>query len=160
SIRFVMTSLMQEMGLYVAALEEAGKAVEAARMLKDKDPLFLSGALAVQGNAQLNLCEYANARKSFEEALRTQPKTANDLNRANMYMGYGYALVTTSDAELARQFFKQAWPIIKQKGSFLSQAQLANAIGVVETELGHYPQATTWFSQALEAQSVATPKRE
>src|SRR5207253_900870 len=57
-----IATLMQGFGLYVAAAEVAAKAVSQAKALGNKPGLV--AAMSCLVNVQLNLCEYANARKT------------------------------------------------------------------------------------------------
>jgi CHAT domain-containing protein/tetratricopeptide (TPR) repeat protein len=158
SIRTSLVTLLSQMGLSMASLEEAQKAVAEARATKE--PGYISSALMVLGNAQYNLCEFAAARKSFEEALATQPPSKQPISKANLYTAYGSALAATGDTEQALKFLNQAYVVMRQKAPVLSQVQLLNTLGVVEEQLNDHGSASKYLELALELQTTASVKRD
>jgi tetratricopeptide (TPR) repeat protein len=102
-IRMTVASIMDELGLYVAALDEAEKAAALARTTNDRSAL--AGALSSLAMAQFELCEYASARKNYEECLKlASVLTMNQLGlseRSYIDLGYGCTLAACGDPDMA-----------------------------------------------------------
>jgi CHAT domain-containing protein len=154
--RITIASMMRELGWLVAASEEASKALDEARQLKDKS--LVPAALASVAIAQYNLGEFANARKSYEDLLYL--KSPNELAIARLQSGYAHTLAATGELEAARVELESAMKVIKEKGTPIEHAQMLNTLGCTEASLDHYSKATQLFTQALEVLSMIQPKQD
>lgn len=157
STRISLAGIMQELGWYLAAQEEAEKAVSSARL--SKNPILVSSALASLGSCQYNLGEHANARISYEEAVISAIYSTTR-SKAYLQSGFGYTLAATGDNDAGRQYLEAALPGLKTDGSVFSAAQAINVLGNLETQAGHYSRAVQLFNNALELQAICNPKQE
>lgn len=157
-----IASIMEELGLYSAALEEANKAVQLARA-SNKSKSDLAAALASQANGQFVLCEFSQARKTYEQCFELLPqcdtKTLTNGARANIDLGYAFTLSATGDIEQAKQVFERSLPALKAETNLYGQAQALNGLGVIEEQQGNHGKALQFFSQALDLQSMIVPKQ-
>ena len=161
-LQITMCGIMNELGLYSAALEEANKAVSLARS-NAKSQSDLAAALAALGNAQYDLCEYAAARKTYEQSLQTASQASIEMlsngARANIDLGYGFALAATGDLDMSRQVFERSLPALKTAGSIYGQAQALNALGIIEELDGQHGKAIAMLNQSLDLQPMINPRQ-
>lgn len=144
----------QTRGLLTAANEEARNALQAAR--NSKRPELIQSSLITLGNTQYDLCEFANARKSFEEALLMKVPNATPLTIANSYIGYAYSLAATGDSDQAKSYLEKALPVLKKdKDSAQQSAETLNALGVIDSLKGKHTTALQYLREALDMQGVA-----
>jgi CHAT domain-containing protein/tetratricopeptide (TPR) repeat protein len=151
-------SMLQEMGLTTAALEEATKSVTIARATKI-DPLT-SAALTQLASAQYGLCEFMNARKSLEELLTLKLGPQPALAAAVMTEAYGYALAATGCTDAAKVALDRAYAGMKNGAPAVHVAQVLNALGVLNTLKGNYSVAIEQLRQAADSGSVVGRNRE
>lgn len=158
-IQVRITNLLLSMGFLTAALEEANKALSAAR--NGGGLPELACALNASANTHYLLCEFADSRKEYEEllALKLPVSEQTPLDRAVYQEGYGFTLIATGDIDQAKQQFLQALPVIKTQGNVAHKAQIYNALGVISAYQNDYPSAIISFKQALDAAALATPKQ-
>ena len=147
----------QMRGLLTAAAEEARNAVHQAR--GSKKPELIQSALLSLGTCEYDLCEFSNARKTFEEALRTKVPNASPIMIANNYVGYAYALAATGDSDQAKAYFEKALPVLKKdKNSSQQTAEALNALGIIESLKGKHANALQYLREALETQGLSSGK--
>jgi len=156
STRIALANMMQELGWFTAAREEADKTVPIARA--SNSPELVGAALACQGSCLYNLGEYAAARTSYEEALLTVSQTTVR-SKAHLQSGFGFTLAATGDLESAKTYLEGSLPGLKTDAGMVVNAQTLNALGNVEELLGHHARAIEVLNQALELQSICTPKQ-
>lgn len=160
--RVTIASFMDEYGFYMAALEEANKAMTAAKSAPNDLPCQIA-ALAALGMAQYDLCEYPAARSSYEQALMLVQKvklTDVPLSpRAYIDLGYGCSLAATGDLDMARQVLERTIQPLKSAGSKHGQAQAFNVLGVIEEAQGNHGKAISYMQQALDIQNIIVPKQ-
>lgn len=144
--------MLQEMGLNVAALEEAQKAVAIAR--QQKSDIMLAASLTQVTSCLYSLCEYMAARKTAEEIqylkLDNQPPVA----LAIMAEAYGFALAATGSVDHSRACLEKTWQLMKEGAPAFHKAQVLNALGVLNTLRGNYGIAIEQLRQALDTQTV------
>lgn len=158
AIEVRIANMLLGLGYLTAGLEEANKALLAARNAQKPSPAELVCALNAVANAEYCLCEFAQARKRYEELLSIKVPEQTPLERAIYLEGYGFALLGTGDIELAKAQFDKAFPILKAQGNVLQRAQILNAMGMIATYQGDTVTATALLKQALEAAGLVTPK--
>ncbi len=161
--RALSATIMLNIGLYTAALEEANHALAIAK--NSKNPVSMPVALACVANAQYALGEYSNSLKSFEETVRTTSKLPDnaqmpELSRANLELGYGHALIACGYLEQAKTHVDIAIPLLKKCSNVMGQAQATNALGMIEALQGQNEKAMSSFQQALDLQAVMNPRSE
>jgi CHAT domain-containing protein/Tfp pilus assembly protein PilF len=150
----VLAKRCQTRGLLTAASEEARNSLQAAR--NSKRPDLIQSSLILLGNTQFDLCEFASARKSFEEALRTKVPNAPPITAANSYIGYAYSLAATGDSDQAKSYLEKALPVLKKdKDSAQQSAETLNALGIIDSLKGKHTTALQYLREALAAQGVA-----
>lgn len=154
--RTAATSFMLRMGWFTAAYEEAQKILELAKGGKSQEQL--AAAYALLGGCQFNLCEYANACKSYEESFRLGAKSPSDLDKANICANYGTALAAVGDRELARVYLDKALVLMKSKASSDVVAKVQNILGSLECQEGNFAKATMYLKQAVDNLSIAKGK--
>lgn len=158
TIEISLSNMMLEMGLTRAANEEALKALTVARQAKD--PGLLVAALSLLANCQYALGEYAQARKTYEEVLSTKLEKQMPLAIATLEEGYSFTLAATGDYAQAKTYMDKALAVIKAQGTAYHKTQLLNALGVLESQSGHYPQAIACFKEALDLQPIIQPRQD
>lgn len=146
-------------GALTAAFEEASKALVAARNAQKPSPAEIACALNAVANAQYVLCEFAEARKSYEELLNMKVPEQTALERAIFLEGYAFTLIATGDYDPAKDALDKALPVIKTQGSAAHRAQALNALGAIAAQHGDYTNATQLFKQAQEACALINPKQ-
>jgi CHAT domain-containing protein/tetratricopeptide (TPR) repeat protein len=160
--RVTIASFMDEFGFYTAALEEANKAISVARSAP-QDIATNVAALAALGMAQYDMCEYANARKSYEDALRLVQKVKIEEvplgPRTYVDLGYGCSLAATGDLDMAKQVIERTLTPLKQIGSTHGQATALNVLGTIEALQGQNAKAIAYFQQSLDMQNIITPRQ-
>lgn len=160
--RITIASFMDEFGFYMAALEEANKAVSVAHSAPQDLPTNMA-ALGALGMAQYDLCEYSNARKTYEDALKIAQKlkiTEVPLSpRAYIDLGYGCSLAATGDLDMGKQVIERTLPSLKQIGSAHGQAEALNTLGTAEELQGQHTKAAAFFQQSLDMQNIITPRQ-
>ena len=86
--------------------------------------------------AQYDLCEYANARKTYEDALRVVQKTklneVSNTPRAYIDLGYGCTLAATGDLDAAKTVLERTMQPLKIAGSKHGQAEALNVLSVTK----------------------------
>lgn len=157
-IRTSAISLLQELGLVLAAKEIAEKAVLEAR--QTKDDVLLTSAFVSLGNCQLNLCEYDAAKKSFEDALKLNAKFTDPLNEAHLETGAGLALLSCGELAPASAYMIRVLPTLTKSGSAYSQAQTYNNLGIILMNKDYPAKACDLFNKALEFISICSPKQD
>lgn len=161
--RVASANIMLGLGLYTAALEEAGRALSTAK--SSKHPVSMPVALSCMANCQYSLGEYSASLKTFEETLRIigqLPADAQmpDLSRANFELGYAHALIACGYIDQAKARLDIAIPLFKKSSSVEGQAQATNAMGMIEENLGQHEKAVTSFHHAMDLQGVMNPRNE
>lgn len=155
-----MSGVLMQLGLFVAANEQALKAVSQARNLNNTTALV--SALACQANTQYVLCEYANARKTYEQLIglmqQLDPKKVTAENRGVIDVGYGTCLTATGDLEQARAVLERAIPAVRKSGALPSQATAYNALGIIDELQGSHAKALIDIQAALDLQNVLPVK--
>lgn len=158
--RIQIANTLTQLGLFVAANEEASKAVSQAR--NANNPLLYVTALTAQANSQYVLAEYANARKTYEQLLTLLPQVdATKLTasaRGIIDIGYGTTLVATGDLDQARVVLERAIPIIRKSNAISSQCTAYNSLGIVEELQGAHGKAAQDIQSAIDLQTVNAKK--
>lgn len=160
--QITIAAIMQNLGLYVAASEVANKAVSQAKACDSKTALI--AAMTELANSQFNLCEFANSRKTYEQILALADKIDNKelgaVGRSNIDVGFGFALAATGDPDQARIVLERAMPGLRKAGTLASQAEVLNALAIIEETQGQHTKAVQYLSQGLDLQQVLSPKRD
>jgi tetratricopeptide (TPR) repeat protein len=158
-----VTDMLLGLGLLTAALDQSDKALSIARASSDKPELLVS-ALASQANCKYTLGEFLTAKKTYDQVYQTIRSLPNrilsPLGQGNIDLGFASTLAALGDYDQARQILEKTLSIYRSNGASLSQAQTANVLGVTEESLGHHEKARTYLEQALDLQSVITPKQD
>ncbi len=161
SIRIQIAGILTELGLLVAANEEALKALSQAKAIPNNDLAVLS-ALTCLANTQYVLCEFANARKTYEQILammpQIDPKKLEAAARGVIDVGYGSSLAATGDLDQARVVLERAIPVVRKSGALTTQATALNTLGIIEELQGSHAKANQLVQQALDLQLVTTDK--
>ncbi|MCA9805024.1 MAG: CHAT domain-containing protein [Cyanobacteria bacterium HKST-UBA02] len=155
-----VASILTELGYYVAALEEAQKAVVISERIKD--PRAKITALSSRGNIEYVLGEFYNARLTYDEAFQIAKKLPpkGDMSKegkAYLLMGYAFALVATGDDELASRYLNQVIPYFEKEGKYYHQAESVNALGILKANAGEAYKALPLFAQARDLQTFIKP---
>jgi CHAT domain-containing protein/tetratricopeptide (TPR) repeat protein len=154
--RIQIASILNQLGLFVAANEEAQKAISQARASNNK--LTIISALTCLANTQYVLAEYANARKTFEQLIgmmqQVDPKNLPAGTRGAIDVGYGCCLAATGDPDQARVVLERAIPVVRKSGALATQATAFNTLGIIEEAQGAHQKAQQDIQQALDLQSV------
>lgn len=155
-----VASILTELGFYVAALEEAQKAVVISERIKD--PRAKITALSSRGNIEYVLGEFYNARLTYDEAFqiaKTLPPKGDMSKEGKAYllMGYAFALVATGDDELASRYLNQVIPFFEKEGKYYHQAESVNAMGILKANAGEAYKALPLFAQARDLQTFIKP---
>jgi CHAT domain-containing protein len=161
--RIASANIMLSLGLYTAALEEAGRALATAK--SSKHPVSMPIALACLANCQYALGDYSKSLKTFEETIRVAaqlPSTAQmpDLSRANLELGYAHALIACGYLDQAKTHVEVSIPLFKKSSGVAGQAQATNALGIIEESQGQHEKAVSSFRQAMDLQGVMNPRNE
>jgi CHAT domain-containing protein/Tfp pilus assembly protein PilF len=146
-------------GALTAGLEEANKALAAARNAQKPSNAEIACALNAVANAQYVLCQYADARKTYEELLRMKVPEQTAVERAIYTEGYAFTLIATGDYDLAKDAFEKALPVIKTQSTVAHRAQVLNGLGIIAAHHGDNQSAITYFKQALDAAALINPKQ-
>lgn len=153
SLRIYTSQLLNEMGWYTAAGEEAKKAVNIAG--ETKDPTVFVPALAAQGNSLYNLGEYANALLSYDAGRVVPISYKDELTAAQILAGYGSCLAATGNVDFGAQCLEKAYTIFKQKAPAAHQAILLNTLGCTEARAGQDTKAIQHLTQALDLLAIS-----
>lgn len=162
SMRIDLIAVMTELGWYVAAKEEAEKAVALAK--RTKEPRAVISALCAQGNAQYVLGEYLQSKESYEKAsemVKALPKEkqVSKEGRANLMLGYAFGLAATGKSDRALNMLEKLAKFFDKKGKYLEQAEVCNAMGVIECNDGNYYKALPLLTKAHDIQGMLTPHK-
>ena len=159
SLHSKIATLMSEVGLYVAAKEEAQKAVVIAKNVKN-DRAMVS-ALASYANTQYVLGEYNDALNSYEEAYKLagkmDDKTLGKEGRANLLMGYSFSLIATGESERAEKMLNSIIPYFERNAKYYAQTECLNALGILVANRGEPYKALPYFQRAVDAQNMVKP---
>jgi tetratricopeptide (TPR) repeat protein len=154
-----ISTLMNEVGFYVAAKEEAEKAVSLAKHVKN-DRAMIS-ALSVYANSQYVLGEYTDALESYETAYKLSgkldDKTLSKEGRANLLMGYAFSLIAAGEPDRAEKMLESIIPFFERNGKYYSQTECLNALGILIATRGEPYKALPYFQRAVDAQQMIKP---
>lgn len=161
-MRTKLVNVMTELGWYVAAGEEAQKALVLAETIDD--PRAKVTALCSLGNAQFVLGESQASKESYEEAFNIvkslpKDKQMSKQGRAYLMMGYGFSLSTVGETDRAKRLFENLLPYFEKNGKHFERAEVTNAIGVIEARKGNHYKALPLFSKAMDIQGMLNPHR-
>lgn len=157
NLRNGIASLMQELGFFTAAKEEAMKSLVAANDLKD--PSYQFASLATLANCQYALGEFAESRNNFLRALLLQVKPDSANTSVSIQLGFGLSLLSTGNAELSKQYIEPALKLLRSNGTAAKQSMAINALANAEYTLGNYARATQLFREASELSLIANQKQ-
>ncbi|MBI2810389.1 MAG: tetratricopeptide repeat protein, partial [Candidatus Melainabacteria bacterium] len=156
STRIQISGILTQLGLFVAANEEAQKAVSQARAANNN--LALISALTCLANTQYVLCEFANARRTYEQLIvmmqQVDPKKLPSSARGIIDVGYGSCLAATGDLDQARIVLERAIPAVRKSGALSTQATAYNTLGIIEESQGFHQKALQDIQSALDLQNV------
>lgn len=156
STRIQIAGILTQLGLFVAANEEAQKAVSQARAANNN--LALISALTCFANTQYVLCEFANSRKTYEQLItmmqQVDPKKLPASARGIIDVGYGSCLAATGDLDQARTVLERAIPAVRKSGALSTQATAYNTLGIIEENQGAHLKALQDLQAALDLQNV------
>ncbi len=153
-----IAALLGQSGYLTAALEQANKALSAARS-SGQIPL-IAIALECVSNCQFNLCEFTDARRTYEEILQLKIPGNTALGQALVNQGYGSVLAATGDLDQAKSYFEKALATLKTEGTAFQRVQLYNSLGIIESAEGHNASALQYLKQALDLQGIVSPKQD
>lgn len=161
-LRTKISSLMSELGWFVASLEEAQRSMTIAE--KIKDPRAKITALCSVGNAQFVLGDYKDSKASYQKAYdlaKTLDKNTpmGKDGKAFLMMGYGFSLASTGDTEAASKIFKDLVPFFEKSTSYYHHAEIQNALGVLEASSGDIFKSVPYFEKAMEIQGLIKPEQ-
>ncbi len=154
-------NLMQEIGLYTAAAEEATRAIETAKATKK--PSLIIATLSVSANCEYNPGEYSRALKTYAEVIdlinqnSDSLKNNSDLSKANINVGLACTLIALGRNQQALGHLEEAIPKLREAGAKINEAQAMNALGIVNDRIGNYNEANRWFAEALELLTLINP---
>lgn len=158
--RIQISGILTQLGLFVAANEEAQKAVSQARASNNN--LSLISSLTCLANTQYVLSEYANARKTYEQLItmmqQVDPKKLPASGRGIIDVGYGSCLAATGDLDQARTVLDRAIPLVRKSGALSTQASAYNTLGIIEESQGAHQKALQDMQAALDLQNVTAAK--
>ena len=161
----LLANLMDSLGLYVAASEEASKGVAVAKSMPapaNRVPLIT--AMTTLANTQYMLCEFANARATYEQLVpllaSAEAKDLDPASRFNIDLGYGITVAATGDFDQAKVSLERSLPGMHKAGSLIAQAGALNVLGLIEDEQGQHQKAIAHLNQALDLQGLLTPKQD
>jgi len=158
-MRAQISSLMNEVGFYVAAKEEADKAVTLAKN-SGNDRAMVS-ALAVLGNSQYVLGEYTDALQTYERAYKTAGKLDDKVlsreGRANLLMGFAFSLIACGENDRAEKMIEGIIPYFEKNSKYYAQTECLNAMGMLVAGRGEPYKAFPYFQRALDAQNMIKP---
>lgn len=159
SLHSKIATLMNEVGLYVAAKEEAQKAVVIAKNVKN-DRAMVS-ALASYANTQYVLGEYNDALESYEQAYKLGGKMDEKIlgkeGKANLLMGYSFSLIATGESDRAEKMLKSIIPYFERNAKYYAQTECLNALGILVANRGEPYKALPYFQRAVDAQNMVKP---
>lgn len=154
-----IAALMSEVGFYVAAKEEAEKALQIARNAKN-DRAMVS-ALAVFANTQYVLGEFTDALTSYEEAYRLagklDEKSLSKEGKSNLMMGYAFSLIANGEADKAEKMLNSIIPFFERNAKYQQQTECLNALGILVANRGEVYKALPYFQRAVDAQNMVKP---
>jgi CHAT domain-containing protein/Tfp pilus assembly protein PilF len=160
STRIQIANILTQLGLFVAANEEAVKAVTQART--SNSTLALISALTCLANTEYVLGEYSNARKTFEQLIglmqSADTKTLTPAGRGVIDVGYGSTLVATGDLDQARVVLERSIPAVRKSGALSTQATAYNSLGIIDEIQGQHAKAIQDIQGALDLELVTTSK--
>lgn len=161
-LRIKISTLMTELGWYVAALEEAQRGISIAEKIPDKRAKI--SALCSLGNAQFVLGDYRDSKASYQKAYdmakslgKNEPMSKE--GKAFLMMGYAFSLASTGDTESATKIFKDLTPFFEKSSSFYHFAEIQNALGVAEATSGDVFKSVPYFEKAMEFQGLIKPEQ-
>jgi CHAT domain-containing protein len=154
-----VSAMLLRMGFTTAALDEANKALNTARNTTKK-PDEIVAALSAVGNAQYCLCEFAEARKTYEEALQTKVPGYTIIEKAPLIEAYAFSLAATGDTDQAKTQLEKILPVLTKDGTALDKAQTQNALGVIHSLQNNNGVAIQYFKDALDAAALITPRAD
>lgn len=161
-MRTKISSLMTELGWYVAALEEAQRSIVIAERIKDDRAKIT--ALCSVGNAQYVLGEFKEAKTSYQRAYELAKALGKNMpmsqeGKSNLMMGYAFALASTGDTEAALKLFRDLTPYLEKSGKYYHHAEVVNAMGVIESTTGDNLKSVAYFEKAMELQGLMKPEQ-
>lgn len=161
-LRTKISSLMSELGWYVASLEEAQRGMIIAEKIKDKRATIT--ALCSVGNAQFVLGDYKDSKASYQKAYDLAKSLDKSTpmgkeGKAFLMMGYGFSLASTGDSEAASKIFKDLLPFFEKSSSYYHNAEIQNALGVIEASSGDIFKSVPYFEKAMEIQGLIKPEQ-
>lgn len=154
-------NLMQEIGLYTAASEEASRAIESAKITNN--PSLIIATKSAYANCEYNLGEYSQALKTYADVVNIfnqnsdSLKANTDLSKANINVGLACTLIALGRNKQALSHLQEAVPKLREAGAKINEAQAMNALGIVNDRLGNYAEANRWFSESLELLTLVSP---
>jgi tetratricopeptide (TPR) repeat protein len=161
STRIQIANILTQLGLFVAANEEAVKAVTQARA--SNSTLALISSLTCLANTEYVLGEYSNARKTFEQLIglmqSADNKTLTPAGRGVIDVGYGSTLVATGDLDQARIVLERSIPVVRKSGALSTQATAYNSLGIIEELQGQHAKAIQDIQGALDLELVSTSNK-
>ncbi len=158
-MRTKLASLMDEVGFYVAAKEEAEKAVALAKRTEN-DRAMIS-ALSSLANTQYVLGEYCEAAASYLQAYtlagKMDEKVLTRDGRSNLLMGYAFTLIATGESERAEKLLEGVIPYFERESKHYQHTECLNAIGILVYNRGEPYKALPYFQRALDSQNMIKP---
>ncbi|MBX9667628.1 MAG: CHAT domain-containing protein [Candidatus Obscuribacterales bacterium] len=158
-MRTRLASLMDEVGFYVAAKEEAEKAVALAKRTEN-DRAMIS-ALSSLANTEYVLGEYCEAAASYQHAYnlagKMDEKVLGKDGRSNLLMGYAFTLIATGESERAEKLLEGVVPYFERESKHYQHTECLNAIGLLVYNRGEPYKALPYFQRALDSQNMIKP---
>ncbi len=157
--RCKLATLMSEAGFYVAAREEAEKALALAK--KAKNDRAMVSAYAVLGNTQYTLGEYNEAGQTYATAYALAGKMDDKIlpreARSNLLMGYAFTLVAIGESDRAEKMLEGILPYFEKNSKYYSLTECLNAMGMLIANKGEPYKALPYFERALDSQNMIKP---
>ncbi len=158
-MRTKLSNLMTEAGFYLAAREEAEKAVAIAK--KANNDRAMVSALAALGNSQYVLGEYIEASQTYAKAYGLAGKmddiTLNKEARSNLLMGYSFALIAIGENDRAEKYIQAILPYFEKESKYYAQTECLNAMGMIVANKGDAYKSLPYFERALDSQNMIKP---
>ncbi|HEU4717400.1 MAG TPA: tetratricopeptide repeat protein [Bacteroidia bacterium] len=137
------------MGDYNSSLDYYFKAVEYARPIEKKDPVYMGKILNNIGSIYMNQKKYDDALQFLRQALSYKIKAGNKSDMASTYNNIGSCFMEEHVNDSALYYFGLALDIRKEAKDVRGEAIVHNNFGQVYENQGQFKKAEAEFRTAL-----------